>query len=182
MVLVPFYRGAVVFYSPFFIYSTLAMVLVPFYRGAVVFAWLHPELIEVSDEFSSPFIEERLYFKTLGETYGKTYCSRPLLSRSGCISNVLIMSINENYNVLVPFYRGAVVFYETKKHCKQSKTRFSSPFIEERLYLGVMEFTENTVVRFSSPFIEERLYFSPISTLFCFRIVLVPFYRGAVVF
>ena len=62
------------------------MVLVPFYRGAVVFeskfvdAWLNPEL------FSSPFIEERLYFNEPdGVRLELNGSSRPLLSRSGCI-------------------------------------------------------------------------------------------------
>ena len=59
-VLVPFYRGAVVFTIRTFIVSQGTTVLVPFYRGAVVFA-----------EFKA-FIENEKY-------------SRPLLSRSGCI-------------------------------------------------------------------------------------------------
>ena len=60
--------------------------------------------------FSSPFIEERLYFdKYTNQTY---YID----------------------NVLVPFYRGAVVFV-VKLTQKQADYMFSSPFIEERLYL-----------------------------------------------
>ena len=63
-----------------------------------------------------------------------------------------------NYWVLVPFYRGAVVFnMKTTTYAKLSKL-FSSPFIEERLYLYVMSHVEKK------------------------EIVLVPFYRGAVVF
>ena len=84
-------------------------VLVPFYRGAVVFrlqeehkrhtASSRPllsrsgcifktaeEVNEWLEKFSSPFIEERLYLiaiQTNRETYLKS--SRPLLSRSGCI-------------------------------------------------------------------------------------------------
>ena len=83
--------------------------------------------------FSSPFIEERLYFYTLGkidifhlivlvpfyrgavvfdevvnDRFSGSYCSRPLLSRSGCI-------------------------YSFEKICDEID-RFSSPFIEERLY------------------------------------------------
>ena len=60
-------------------------------------------------KFSSPFIEERLYLydKNALELFLKS--SRPLLSRSGCIlnkwENILLI-----VNVLVPFYRGAVVF------------------------------------------------------------------------
>ena len=35
--------------------------------------------------FSSPFIEERLYFTVNDLKYTGLDCSRPLLSRSGCI-------------------------------------------------------------------------------------------------
>ena len=62
--------------------------------------------------FSSPFIEERLYLKQQKNTSLITNCSRPLLSRSGCIS----VEKEKKYilkHVLVPFYRGAVVFKET---------------------------------------------------------------------
>ena len=85
-VLVPFYRGAVVFKKPIyyfvkglrfsspFIEERLYLdgsipsygfkhVLVPFYRGAVVFLKTEEEVNEWL-EFSSPFIEERLYFCT----------------------------------------------------------------------------------------------------------------------
>ena len=62
------------------------MVLVPFYRGAVVF-------LELS--FAK---------------YVALFGSRPLLSRSGCISQQTKNRILEQ-EVLVPFYRGAVVFY-----------------------------------------------------------------------
>ena len=84
MVLVPFYRGAVVFITKLFkrkttvgsrpllsrsgcIYENLSyrnkrrLVLVPFYRGAVVFTVLSESRVSTSG-FSSPFIEERLYF------------------------------------------------------------------------------------------------------------------------
>ena len=84
------------------------------------------------------------------------FSSRPLLSRSGCISyealevflknkfsspfieERLYLSYNGNISnkqsVLVPFYRGAVVF--TKENIMTTKLEmFSSPFIEERLYL-----------------------------------------------
>ena len=108
--------------------------------------------------------------------------------------------------VLVPFYRGAVVFL-TESEIKAIDERFSSPFIEERLYLMMIIITEShsingsrpllsrsgcifyqdytgkTSVRFSSPFIEERLYLTHHLTIVLRRIwVLVPFYRGAVVF
>ena len=60
--------------------------------------------------FSSPFIEERLYLQSNKSNKWK------------------------NKKVLVPFYRGAVVFKQREEEeLKQSV--FSSPFIEERLYL-----------------------------------------------
>ena len=61
-------------------------VLVPFYRGAVVFNVLEKKTLEVQGLFSSPFIEERLYF-TYFENVATVLAvsSRPLLSRSGCI-------------------------------------------------------------------------------------------------
>ena len=62
------------------------------------------------DLFSSPFIEERLYFKELYRS----------------------MKVEEQ--VLVPFYRGAVVF-DMKQLLVSMNIMFSSPFIEERLYL-----------------------------------------------
>ena len=65
---------------------------------------------------------------------------------------------------------------------KQNKS-FSSPFIEERLYLLGKITEEYGTQQFSSPFIEERLY---LINLLVFKtyleVVLVPFYRGAVVF
>ena len=61
------------------------------------------------EEFSSPFIEDRLYFENIKNKAISLECSRPLLSRIGCIS-----------------------FYE----CGYNGTaQFSSPFIEDRLYL-----------------------------------------------
>ena len=59
---------------------------------------------------------------------------------------------------------------------------FSSPFIEERLYLKKSQNTNQRYNLFSSPFIEERLYLSDIVVVFITHGVLVPFYRGAVVF
>ena len=49
--------------------------------------------------------------------------------------------------VLVPFYRGAVVFL-TESEIKAIDERFSSPFIEERLYLE--NFKNVFVVSFSA--------------------------------
>ena len=109
------------------------MVLVPFYRGAVVF-------LELS--FAK---------------YVALFGSRPLLSRSGCILNLRKKGIN-GLTVLVPFYRGAVVFHNRQKIEYWSK-RFSSPFIEERLYFIGFYACGYNGKAFSSPFIEERLYF-----------------------
>ena len=128
------------------IYNTKTQeVLVPFYRGAVVF---RTGLVKVSKRylFSSPFIEERLYFMVRRKTSLPKLGSRPLLSRSGCISGVTRKAVFNN-------------------------TRFSSPFIEERLYLK-RQLTINfqTSSKFSSPFIEERLYFRQTKLFRRFRI------------
>ena len=64
--------------------------------------------------------------------------------------------------VLVPFYRGAVVFQPFMLYVKQYFL-FSSPFIEERLYLNMGYFQGFADDLFSSPFIEERLYFTKLS-------------------
>ena len=85
-------------------------------------------------------------------------CSRPLLSRSGCIY-VEMYQICHQTSVLVPFYRGAVVFMSYAINGFKKYNVFSSPFIEERLYL---EHNSNVL---------NMVY-----------LVLVPFYRGAVVF
>ena len=84
-------------------------------------------------------------------------CSRPLLSRSGCIYT----QINQNPIIA---------------------KKFSSPFIEERLYLPKKRKFASGLILFSSPFIEERLYLEEKMKYIVKRIVLVPFYRGAVVF
>ena len=87
------------------------------------------------EEFSSPFIEERLYFFISSNDFttivvlvpfyrgavvfiterenmeSSQICSRPLLSRSGCIYAMKLFLDNNFSIVLVPFYRGAVVFY-----------------------------------------------------------------------
>ena len=59
--------------------------------------------------------------------------------------------------VLVPFYRGAVVFEEKGEMKMAEQMEFSSPFIEERLYFKV-NYYKSILSQFSSPFIEERLY------------------------
>ena len=66
--------------------------------------------MQLKDKFSSPFIEERLYFI------------------SWLTLNSLLLL------VLVPFYRGAVVFLRSLATLRSMATLFSSPFIEERLY------------------------------------------------
>ena len=64
-----------------------------------------------------------------------------------------------------------------------ANTMFSSPFIEERLYFNMERaLTTKDKELFSSPFIEERLYFSMVNISNTRKTVLVPFYRGAVVF
>ena len=59
--------------------------------------------------------------------------------------------------VLVPFYRGAVVFNPIVATVREIIS-FSSPFIEERLYLTMEKIMNLQKQLFSSPFIEERLY------------------------
>ena len=107
-VLVPFYRGAVVFGADLSNADLRRAVLVPFYRGAVVFKllrkwvgkhvprsrpllsrsgciWVREKKYSEELMFSSPFIEERLYLSISKVILPKSDCSRPLLSRSGCI-------------------------------------------------------------------------------------------------
>ena len=181
------------------------LVLVPFYRGAVVFSYvryiggsnpcsrpllsrsgciynMNEEAYQDQMEFSSPFIEERLYFVSKKNMHSLKLSSRPLLSRSGCISKISGDAEVYGDAVLVPFYRGAVVF-NRKYDNHIIYNRFSSPFIEERLYfvavrdthivllvrsrpllsrsgcilLTIEELSQRTSW-FSSPFIEERLY------------------------
>ena len=83
--------------------------------------------------------------------------------------------------VLVPFYRGAVVFPNIIGR-RDIYKEFSSPFIEERLYFLRLLMIHFQNREFSSPFIEERLYFLFTSNIEAGSTVLVPFYRGAVVF
>ena len=160
MVLVPFYRGAVVFVIGHeWIYSS-STVLVPFYRGAVVFhSGQNVEYWSKRNEFSSPFIEERLYLhKQQGENKMKI-CSRPLLSRSGCI---YWFRPHDNIPrlVLVPFYRGAVVFMKLFLDNNFS-TLGSRPLLSRSGCISNKERgNRHDKNKFSSPFIEERLYFS----------------------
>ena len=100
---------------------------------------------------------------------------------------VVFMQVNlqlPNLNVLVPFYRGAVVFnYQQTILMIWLLSQFSSPFIEERLYLGTRAKGFVLTLEFSSPFIEERLYLDMKNMMVQqIQLVLVPFYRGAVVF
>ena len=157
-------------------------------------------------QFSSPFIEERLYLIEKLDGAFKKKSSRPLLSRSGCIldSNRTSYEIGKRFSspfieerlyltlskngwtkalVLVPFYRGAVVFNTMNKIMNLQK-QVLVPF-----YRGAVVFehwgTETLKINilFSSPFIEERLYLYSYEALEVFlKNVLVPFYRGAVVF
>ena len=107
--------------------------------------------------FSSPFIEERLYLE-------------------------LEMEIEEMYRiVLVPFYRGAVVFQVKTKMLNLKQC--SRPLLSRSgcIYYGI-GFYACGYNGFSSPFIEERLYLSDKKNKHLQIVVLVPFYRGAVVF
>ena len=107
-VLVPFYRGAVVFRNNTKIYPSTRYVLVPFYRGAVVFI----EYTKLGkNNYSSRPLLSRSGCISIDEDewYESPRGSRPLLSRSGCIS-YLINKTSQQKIVLVPFYRGAVVF------------------------------------------------------------------------
>ena len=136
IVLVPFNRGAVVFgrVYPYCNISRLH-VLVPFYRGAVVFKKFKNRK-KNHNEVLVPFYRGAVVFKR----------------------NQLIQK-KKTRKVLVPFYRGAVVFtLEDNKH-DYFQNWFSSPFIEERLYLT---WSNHSGLKTKS--------------------VLVPFYRGAVVF
>ena len=106
-------------------------VLVPFYRGAVVF-FAEFRMNYILEQFSSPFIEERLYLKTFRSTIIKTFI------------------------VLVPFYRGAVVFLKQLKQLKQLKR--SRPLLSRSGCIYEEAKAYNKTKPFSSPFIEERLY------------------------
>ena len=133
--------------------------------------------------FSSPFIEERLYFTRKKEDIKKLdMFSSPFIEERLYLGQ-LVATDNLIYYVLVPFYRGAVVFKQKEESQWKTQLWFSSPFIEERLYLNKKKEKLLWQKLFSSPFIEERLYFV---LQFCLRFrhqcVLVPFYRGAVVF
>ena len=158
-------------------------------------------------EFSSPFIEERLYLiaiQTNRETYLKS--SRPLLSRSGCIYNTIANAILYVMSVLVPFYRGAVVFdavFEMEEEFYESSRPLLSrsgcifrifqrkiswirkvlvPFYRGAVVFSALRENYSLNSLFSSPFIEERLYFKFAIDIADECLVLVPFYRGAVVF
>ena len=63
----------------------------------------------------------------------------------------------QNLNVLVPFYRGAVVFKNVSEHNYQN-IHSSRPLLSRSgCIFEVVEVVE-VVEAFSSPFIEERLY------------------------
>ena len=108
----------------------------PFIEERLYLNLLHIEQSKTIILFSSPFIEERLYFGNAYSTVQPIFSSRPLLSRSGCIyyydlelstlkgrSRPLLSrsgcisthkwTVWNKQGVLVPFYRGAVVFSRT---------------------------------------------------------------------
>ena len=70
----------------------------------------------------------------------------------------IISYLEKETAVLVPFYRGAVVFEMKLLYQSIKEDGFSSPFIEERLYFMNLKKQLVVTVEFSSPFIEERLY------------------------
>ena len=109
-------------------------VLVPFYRGAVVFSRLYHRK-EKYGMFSSPFIEERLYLTRYSILIIISYGSRPLLSRSGCISKLTGVTIT-------------------------ALDKFSSPFIEERLYLKAYNKTKPAVKMVLVPFYRGAVVFN----------------------
>ena len=82
------------------------MVLVPFYRGAVVFKMT----IETIEQFSSPFIEERLYLDKHNGQNVEYWSVLVPFYRGAVVFGDYIMAIKFIIAVLVPFYRGAVVF------------------------------------------------------------------------
>ena len=88
----------------------------------------------------------------------RSQSSRPLLSRSGCISWLYVILILFCLFVLVPFYRGAVVFWHDWCNLCGKKENVLVPF-----YRGAVVF-ENKMTQLEN------------------AKVLVPFYRGAVVF
>ena len=107
-------------------------------------------------QFSSPFIEERLYLRRKQWQFTTLKRSRPLLSRSGCILISVWIPIRENTG--------------------------SRPLLSRSGCISNLEFIDRMHDLFSSPFIEERLYLKRVRYLLRFKRVLVPFYRGAVVF
>ena len=108
--------------------------------------------------FSSPFIEERLYLHyiiiqsqknissrpllsrsgcismTEEEMKQNIFGSRPLLSRSGCIYNFSVQPSNE-YLCSRPLLSRSGCIYKERGNYYDKRKKFSSPFIEERLYL-----------------------------------------------
>ena len=108
--------------------------------------------------FSSPFIEERLYLKQWENIFLRVSSVLVPFYRGAVVFDIKGRVRAEVAKVLVPFYRGAVVFLCMGSNLNDKMRRFSSPFIEERLYLLVAIFGSYHVLKFSSPFIEERLY------------------------
>ena len=87
-VLVPFYRGAVVFTMVSQYMSAVLTGSRPLLSRSGCISFEEIETIEETEKFSSPFIEERLYFWFVGKDVADILGSRPLLSRSGCILRI----------------------------------------------------------------------------------------------
>ena len=97
------------------------------------------------NKFSSPFIEERLYLMVLDNMMNEIdKCSRPLLSRSGCIFKRFKYGAKTKTGSRPLLSRSGCI-YLTFIDMVRMQIVFSSPFIEERLYLsGIYEDIYNT--------------------------------------
>ena len=85
MVLVPFYRGAVVFIAEYESALTFHKRSRPLLSRSGCISNQVIDRYRKGTVFSSPFIEERLYFERAFIYPVRTSGSRPLLSRSGCM-------------------------------------------------------------------------------------------------
>ena len=80
-------------------------------KQAILFSQKDKEIIrEISQCNNSYYKTKVLDIDTFVTTKDEKTCSRPLLSRSGCISKEVGNGVEVLNFVLVPFYRGAVVF------------------------------------------------------------------------
>ena len=94
----------------------------------------YDELKANLNQFSSPFIEERLYFQFKHGLYIADIAVFVPFYRGAVVFEYKKIR-DEIKSVFVPFYRGAVVFNYGIAFYECGYNGFSSPFIEERLYL-----------------------------------------------